>query len=83
MNDSNKIPDTSDQGKEATPRHGLLDVLKSILWGALGVQSNKNREKDFQHGSLKAFLIAGAIFTVLFILTVMTVVKLALRGTGL
>ncbi|MCK9563933.1 MAG: DUF2970 domain-containing protein, partial [Bacteroidales bacterium] len=75
--------DKRDSADNRDEKHGFLDILKSILWGALGVQSNKNREKDFQHGSLKAFLVAGVIFTVVFILLVMAVVKLALRDTGL
>ena len=83
MNDSNNSPDKRDSADNRDEKHGFLDILKSILWGALGVQSNKNREKDFQHGSLKAFLVAGVIFTVVFILLVMAVVKLALRDTGL
>jgi len=83
MSDNDDTPATRNADDGAPKKHGLLDVLKSILWGALGVQSNKNRERDFQHGSLKMFLAAGVIFTVLFILTVLAVVKFALRDTGL
>jgi len=83
MSDSDDAPATRNTDDGAPKKHSLLDVLKSILWGALGVQSNKNREKDFQHGSLKMFLAAGVIFTVLFIMTVLAVVKFALRDTGL
>ncbi|HHX83308.1 MAG TPA: DUF2970 domain-containing protein [Pseudomonadaceae bacterium] len=83
MNDSNNTPHQREPAEDRKEKHGFFDVLKSVLWGALGVQSNKNREKDFQHGSLKVFMVAGTIFTVVFILVVMTVVKLALRNTGL
>ena len=76
-NDRDEKPGSRDE------KHSFLDVLKSTLSAALGVQSQKNREKDFQHGSLKVFLAAGVIFTTIFILVVMTVVKLALRDTGL
>ena len=61
---------------------GLWDVVKSTLAAALGVQSNKNRERDFKHGSLKAFILAGTIFTIAFIAIVIAVVKLVLRGAG-
>jgi|AZIJ01.1.fsa_nt_gi hypothetical protein len=55
-----------------------FDLLKSTLSAAIGVQSNANREKDFTHGNIKTFVVAGIIFTVLFIGTVITVVNLVL-----
>ncbi|UZR29272.1 DUF2970 domain-containing protein [Methylococcus mesophilus] len=60
----------------------LLQVVASTLAGAFGVQSEKNRLRDFQHGSAKAYIVAGIIGTVLFVLTVYGVVKLVLSGTG-
>ncbi len=62
---------------------GLRQVLASTLAAALGVQSNKNRERDFKHGNIKVYALAGVIFTVLFICTVVLVVKLVLRSAGL
>ncbi len=54
----------------------LLHVVKSVLAAAIGVQSNKNREADFKHGSLPAYLIVGVIATLFFILTLVTIVSL-------
>ena len=54
----------------------LLHVVKSVIAAAIGVQSNKNRETDFKHGSLPAYIIVGLIATVLFILALVTVVSL-------
>ena len=51
-------------------------IIQSTLAAAIGVQSKKNRERDFQEGNAGAFIAAGIIFTVLFIATVMTVVQL-------
>ncbi len=42
----------------------------------LGVQSSKNRERDFNAANPKTYLIIGIIFTVLFILTIVTVVNI-------
>lgn len=47
----------------------LLHVIKSVIAAGIGVQSNKNRKRDFEHGSLPNYLIVGFIFTVLFVLT--------------
>jgi hypothetical protein len=45
----------------------ITQVIKSVLAAAIGVQSNDNRQKDFEQGSLSTYIIAGVIFTVLFI----------------
>ncbi|MCK5829456.1 MAG: DUF2970 domain-containing protein [Methylococcales bacterium] len=53
----------------------LLHVIQSVLAAAIGVQSNKNRERDFEQGSLPSYLIVGFIFTILFILSLVFIVK--------
>jgi hypothetical protein len=67
---------------EQESKPGFKAVLMSTLAAALGVQSNKNRERDFKHGNIKVFAIAGIIFTVLFIAAVITVVKMVLNNAG-
>lgn len=57
---------------------GFWNIVLSTLAAAIGVQSNKNRQRDFAHGRPLAFIVAGILFTVLFILTVVTVVHLVL-----
>lgn len=57
---------------------GFWSIVLSTLAAAIGVQSSKNRERDFAQGRPLAFIVAGVIFTVLFILTVVTVVHLVL-----
>ncbi len=54
----------------------LAQVVGSVLSAAFGVQSNANRERDFTKGSAKVYIIAGLVFTVLFILALVGVVKL-------
>ncbi len=53
----------------------LKQVIQSVLAAAIGVQSNANRERDFEQGSLSSYLIVGAIATVLFILTLVAIVS--------
>jgi hypothetical protein len=45
----------------------LISVVKSILAAGIGVQSNKNRTRDFEQGNPLTFIIGGVIFTLLFI----------------
>lgn len=45
----------------------ITQVIKSVLAAAIGVQSDNNRQKDFEQGSLSTYIIVGLIFTVLFV----------------
>ncbi|MGZ0077707.1 DUF2970 domain-containing protein [Methylomonas sp. YC3] len=58
----------------------LLHVIKSVFAAVIGVQSNKNRALDFQHGSLPAYIVVGLIATVLFILTIVSIVSAVTGG---
>ena len=61
----------------------LWQVAQSVAAAAFGVQSSRNRERDFSRGSAKTFIIAGIIGTVLFIVSVIAVVRLVLgAATG-
>ncbi len=60
--------------EQTTEKPGLASVVKSILAAAIGVQTNKNRERDFTQGSPLAFIIGGFIFTALFIFTIAMIV---------
>jgi len=59
-----------------------FSFMSSIFAAAFGVQSNKNRERDFEHGKFHHFIIGGIIFAVLFILMVIGVVKLVMHNAG-
>ena len=73
-----KTETTSDEGGPLNP----LQVVSSVFAAGLGVQSSKNRERDFKQGRFGVFVAAGIVFTLLFIGTVFTVVQLVLKGSG-
>ncbi|MDP1770768.1 MAG: DUF2970 domain-containing protein [Methylobacter sp.] len=56
----------------------ITQVIKSVLAAAIGVQSNDNRQKDFEQGSLSTYIIAGVVFTVLFICGIVFLVSTVL-----
>lgn len=60
----------------------FLQVIGSVLSAAFGVQSEANRERDFTGGSAKTYIIMGIIFTVIFIVALITVVNLVLKSAG-
>ncbi len=51
-------------------------VVKSVLSAMLGVQSAKNRERDFTQGKPHQYIIIGIIATLLFIFTLVFVVSM-------
>ena len=54
----------------------FTQILQGGLAAAFGVQSQRNRAKDFEEGNAGWFILAGIIFTVVFVFTVLTVVNL-------
>jgi uncharacterized membrane protein len=73
-------PESGDPDLHKKP--GVLQLIGSVLSAAIGIQSNKNRERDFKHGKLHIFVISGVIFVALFIFSVYSVVRLVLRQAG-
>lgn len=60
----------------------LWEMLQSVLSAALGVQSGKNRARDFSRGKPSHFIILGVLFTAVFVLVIFTIVKLVLHFAG-
>lgn len=58
-------------------------IVMSTLAAAIGIQSNKNRERDFVHGNIKVYAVAGLIFTALFISSIVLLVKLVIKNAGM
>jgi hypothetical protein len=74
--------DNGDSRNTASKKVTLLTIMGSVFSGWLGVQSKKNRERDFEHGKFSHFIIGGAIFLLVFVLSVIGVVQLVLSTAG-
>ena len=48
-------------------RPTLWQVLGSVLAAMFGVQSERNRVRDFTHGNLATFFIVGLLLTAVFV----------------
>ena len=71
-----------DEDPEQTPLT-LREMLQSVLAAALGVQSGKNRSRDFSRGKPSHFILLGVLFTTLFVIVLLVTVKLILHlATG-
>lgn len=55
-------------------------MVASTLLSFLGVSKESRRQRDFEHGDPKVFIVAGFIIAFLFILLVLTAVKLVLAN---
>ena len=87
MTESNKEPSESNAAPDRRVEEGRknlnpMQVVSSVLAAGLGVQSSKNRERDFKQGKFGVFIAAGIIFTLFFIGLVFTVVQVVLKSAG-
>lgn len=58
----------------------LIQIIGSVFAAMFGVQSDKNRERDFQASNPSGFIIGGIIFTLAFIATVIGIVNLVISN---
>jgi hypothetical protein len=64
------------------PRRTLnpFQLAGSVLAAAFGVQSSKNRQRDFQEKSFLPFILAGIFFTAVFVGSIYLVVSTVLNN---
>ena len=60
----------------------FLSTMSSVAAASFGVQTNKNRERDFEQGKFHHFVIGGIVFAVLFILILVGLVKIVMHQAG-
>ena len=67
------------------PRKGttLWQTIASVGASFFGVQSSKNRQRDFTEGRPMHFIVVGLVATAVFVLLVILVVRLALHQAGM
>jgi len=59
-------------------RPGLRQILKAVIGAFIGVQSEQQRQQDFQTQGPLPYIIAGVIVTLCFVLGLILVVSLVL-----
>ena len=82
MSEEKTVIEDTPKPKQKKKKTNIGALVKSILAAAIGVQSNKNRERDFEEGNPLAFIIGGFVFTALFIVTIATIVGFVLSTNG-
>lgn len=56
-------------------RPGLRQLLKAVLGALIGVQSEQQRQQDFQSSSPLPYLVIGVLVTLLFVLALLLTVR--------
>jgi UPF0716 family protein affecting phage T7 exclusion len=68
----------SDNEQQTEQPLTLMQLIGSALAAASGVQSSKNRARDFSRGTPLQFIIVGVLFTAGFVLLLIGFVNLLL-----
>ena len=76
------MEDQEKPGEEEKKALNPFQVISSVFAAGLGVQSSKNRERDFKQGRAGVFIAAGLIFTLGFIGLMVVIVQMVLKGAG-
>ena len=62
-------------GDEPKSKPSVWEVVGSVLAAFLGVQSDRNRERDFTKGRAATFIVVAVIMTVAFVVVLWLVVQ--------
>ena len=69
---------TSNKKRGITP----LSFIGSLIAGWFGVQSEANRQRDFEHGKFSHFIIGGIIFAIMLVVMVVIIVQVVMKTAG-
>jgi uncharacterized integral membrane protein len=72
---------TSEPGAAEARKIPFWRVMISVIQASFGVQNQSNRERDFTQGRFLPFVIAALLFTVVFVVVLMLVVRAVLHHT--
>ena len=81
MNNDNKASNNGEPDKD-DEKVSFLSMVQSVIAGIFGVQSDKNREKDFNKGDASQFIALGIAATVILLITMILVVRSVLESAG-
>jgi len=62
------------ENKEQKPP-GIFDVILSVLAAMVGIQSDKNRKRDFEKGRMSHYIFVGIVLVAIFVFTLISIVN--------
>jgi hypothetical protein len=78
----NEHEESNDENEPEQDSLTLWQVLSSALAAGFGVQSSRNRNRDFAKGRPGQFIAVGIIVTVAFVIAIVTLVNVILGSVG-
>lgn len=81
-NKEDSVQNTSQDSQTSKEGTGIWSTVQTVLGAMFGVQSEQQRQKDFEKGSPVQFIVGGIIFVVVFILTILYIVNSAVDSAG-
>ncbi|MBT8138136.1 MAG: DUF2970 domain-containing protein [Gammaproteobacteria bacterium] len=76
-------PEKKNLDEPAPPHNRAWQIIKSTVAAAFGVQSEANRQKDFDsRNGVYIYIASGIIFTVLFVFGVAWIVRMVLASAA-
>ncbi len=68
--------------KDSISAPSLGQILLSVLAAFFGVQSERNRERDFGRGKAIHYIVVGGAMTIVLIVALISLVKWVLHASG-
>jgi len=80
MESSSQDPNLESQTQESKSSPGPFKVIQSVLAAMIGIQSDKNRSRDFESGNIWHYIFVGIVMVAIFIFTIIAIVESALEN---
>jgi hypothetical protein len=79
------MSDESPRKPESPPpeKLTLLQTVGSVLASFFGVQSSRNRQRDFKKGNPALFIGIAIVATGIFVMTLLLIVRAMLKNAGM
>jgi cytochrome b subunit of formate dehydrogenase len=71
-----------EQPPRSPARNSLWATACSVAASFFGVQTAKNRQRDFTQGKATHFIVIGLVMTILLVVGLVMIVRLVLRQAG-
>lgn len=72
----------SDNNEQKDEKVSFLSMIQSVFAAIFGIQSDKNRQKDFKKGDASQFIVLGIVTVVAIMITMAIVVSSVLESAG-
>jgi len=80
MQDDPEDPDTGNDAPRRKP--GFRQVVMSVLAAVFGVQSEQNRQRDFQKGDPRDYIAVYVVLVIALVIGMIVVVNMVLEAAG-